>query len=174
MGRLHDIGLKHGTDKATAHKYLDFYEARIGTPKIIYEFGVLNGASLRMWHEAFPDATIIGFDINPVVQPEGTFVVKMDASKRNYITDFKPSVDLIVDDASHITQEQIDTFNLWWPFIAPGGCYIIEDIHTMHYTGYNPTGIDLKKWISDLGIRHEYYTRVPGDESDSMTVILYK
>ena len=47
---LHDYGLQYGSDKATHHGYLTFYEAHIGEPKSIIEFGILNGASLKMWN----------------------------------------------------------------------------------------------------------------------------
>jgi hypothetical protein len=175
MGRLHDIGIRHGTDKATAHKYLDFYEQHIGSPRTILEFGVLNGASLRMWRDAFPDASVIGFDTNPTVNPEGTHVLKGDATdKNNWLRLWQPKFDLIIDDASHMVADQIAAFNLWWPCVNDGGHYIIEDIHTMHYDHYNPEKVDVKKWIEGLGIRHEYFWRVPGDESDSGTVIFFK
>jgi hypothetical protein len=171
---LHEWAIHHGSDKGKAHQYCDFYESRIGTPKSIIEFGVLNGASLKMWRDAYPGAVVIGLDIEDKKAPEGTYVFKVDASKENWIVRLNPSFDLILDDASHMTQDQIDSFNLWWPLVNKGGHYVIEDCHTMHYTGYNPTGIDFKAWVKGLGIKHEYYNRVPGDESDSMTLIFYK
>lgn len=174
MGKLHDIGLRHGTDKATHHKYLDFYEARIGNPASILEFGVLNGASLRMWRDAFPDAAVIGLDIAPKVEPEGTNVFRVDCTNLNsWIRRLEPKFDLIIDDGSHVIQDMIAGFNIWWPLINDGGHYIIEDCHTMHYEEYNPNKIDFKKWVTSTGIRHEYFCRTK-DESDSMTVILFK
>jgi len=174
MTTLHEFGIIHGSDKAKAHNYLDFYESRIGEPKSIIEFGVLRGSSLKMWHDRYPDATVIGLDINKTDAPEGTFTFKIDAAKENWITKLNPRFDLILDDASHLTTDQISSFDLWWPLVAKGGCYIIEDIHTMHYDAYNPTKIDLKKWVAELDLPHEYFSRVPNDESDSMTLIIYK
>jgi hypothetical protein len=171
---LHETGLLYGSDKATAHKYLDFYESRIGYPMSIIEFGVLNGASLKMWKGRYPLSTVIGLDIEPKIAPEGTFFAKIDASKENWITAIRPKFDLILDDASHMTAEQISSFDLWWPLVNPGGCYVIEDCHTMHYTQYNPDKIDFKAWVVGLGIKHEWFWRVPGDESDSGTIIFYK
>ena len=171
---LHQHGLHHGSDKATAHGYLDFYEARIGKPKSILEFGVLGGASLAMWRDAYPAATVIGLDINKVTPPDGTYFFRLDCTSENWITKIKPSFDLIIDDAGHMTLDQVAAFELWWPMVAKGGHFIIEDCHTMHYTQYNPTKFDFKDWVKGLGIKHEYFWRVPGDESDSMTVIFYK
>lgn len=171
---LKDWGLFHKTDKATSHQYCDFYEQRIGEPKSIIEFGVLKGASLKMWHSRYPSAVVIGLDIEQKQAPEGTYTFKIDASKINWITEIQPKFDLIIDDASHAAADQIESFELWWPLVSDGGRYIIEDIHAMHYDFYNPTGIDFKAWVKGLGIKHEYFWRVPGDESDSGTVIFYK
>lgn len=169
---LHEWGLHHGSDKATAHKYLDFYEARIGEPQYILEFGVLNGASLKMWRDRYNEALVIGFDIEKKKPIDGVSIYEMDCTDPKI--DFYTEIDLIVDDASHNTIDQIKAFEFWWPHVNKGGHYIIEDCHTMHYTQYNPTKIDFKAWVESLGIRHEYFWRVPGDESDSGTVIFYK
>jgi len=171
---LQNCGFLYRSDKATHHGYLPFYEARIGEPKSIIEFGILNGASLKMWHARYPAATVIGLDIEDKKTPEGCYTFKIDATKENWITKIRPTFDLIIDDASHKTLDQIATFELWWPLVAKGGCFIIEDVHTMHFTEYNPSGYDLKKWVDGLGIKHEWFWRVPGDESDSGTVIFYK
>jgi hypothetical protein len=171
---LKEWGLFHKTDKATAHQYCDFYEQRIGEPKSIIEFGVLRGSSLKMWASRYPSAVVIGLDIEQKQAPEGTYTFKLDASKMNWITEIQPKFDLIIDDASHNTIDQIASFKLWWPLVSSGGHYIIEDIHTMHYDAYNPTKIDLKDWVKGLGIKHEYFWRVSGNESDSGTVIFYK
>jgi hypothetical protein len=70
---LQELGLKYGTDKAShmfrGISYLDiydrhFYEIR-DSVKSFVEIGILNGKSLLMWREYFPNATIVGIDINP-------------------------------------------------------------------------------------------------------------
>jgi trans-aconitate methyltransferase len=171
---LHDYAVHHGSDKGKYHKYCDFYEARIGDPKRIIEFGVLDGASLKMWRDRYPGTVVIGLDIEDKKAPDGTYTFKIDASKESWITKLQPTFDLIIDDASHFTHEQISIFDLWWPLVASGGHYIIEDCHTMHYDHYNPEKIDFKAWVKSLGIKHEWYWRVEGDESDSGTLIFYK
>jgi len=168
---LHEWGLFHKTDKATAHNYLHFYEARIGKPKSILEFGVRDGASLKMWRDAFPTAMVMGFDINPPIAINGVITLQVDC------TEAMPGdqeYDLIIDDASHITVDQIKTFNNWWAAVVPGGYYILEDIHAAAYDLYNPTHIDFDAWVKSLGIMYEYFWRDPNDKSDSGTVIFYK
>ena len=174
MATLHEWGCFHGSDKAKAHRYLDFYEARIGEPKSIIEFGVLNGASLKMWRDRYPDAVVIGLDIENKTAPDGTYFFKLDCTKENWITAIKPRIDLILDDASHLTEDQINSFTLWWPLVAPGGKYVIEDVHTMGYDAYNPKKIDLPAWVKSLGLKHEWYYRDENDKSDSGTLIIYK
>ena len=70
---LDEIGLRYGTDKASSgHKYLAHYE-RVLTPLrddafTMIEIGGLNGASLQMWRDFFPSATIVCVDIKPDVK----------------------------------------------------------------------------------------------------------
>ena len=47
----------------------------------------------------------------------------------------KRDIDLIVDDASHLYEETRDAFNISFPFLAPGGIYIIEDWAWAHWAG---------------------------------------
>ena len=170
---LHEIGIKYGTDKATAHEYLDFYESRIGEPKSIIEFGVLGGSSLEMWHERFPDAVVIGLDIEKKTPPDGCLFFKMDCTKENWITKINPSFDLIIDDAGHFTLDQVKAFELWWPLVAKGGMFIMEDIHTMYYREYNPTDFDLIAWLDKLPYKKDFFHR-DTSVADSQTVIIYK
>src|ERR1700712_2107712 len=68
---LDAIGTRWGTDKsALGHNFLVFYEKFLnglrnrGNLRVL-EIGVYSGASLRMWEEYFPNAVIVGLDINP-------------------------------------------------------------------------------------------------------------
>jgi len=70
---LDELGLKYRTDKSSGgHNYLTLYEryfAPIRSERVkILEIGVLNGASLAVWEEYFPNGTIIGADINNAVR----------------------------------------------------------------------------------------------------------
>jgi hypothetical protein len=37
--------------------------------------------------------------------------------------------DFIIDDGSHLPEHQEITFKTLWPFLKPGGIYIIEDVN---------------------------------------------
>ena len=171
---LHDYGLRYGSDKATAHNYLHFYEARIGEPRSILEFGVLGGASLKMWKARYPGAKITGVDINDVKPIPGVTIHKADATKLYVARILEDEYDLILDDASHMAADMMQSFELFWPMVTTGGHYVIEDVHAVQYEQYNPNGIDFFGWVSELGIKHEYFWRDENDKSDSGTLIFYK
>lgn len=168
---LHEWGLFHKTDKATFHGYCDFYQEHIGNPRSILEFGVKDGASLKMWRDAYPEASVIGMDINPAKPIIGVQVLMRDCLEGNIC---HSKHDLIIDDASHNTLDQITTFGLWWEAVNKGGAYLVEDVHTQHFTQYNPTKIDFHDWLISLDLPFEYFWRMPEDHSDSGTVIIYK
>ena len=168
---LHDLGIKHRTDKATHHRFLDFYQARIGQPETILEFGIRDGASLKMWRDFFPKAKVTGWDIAQVMGIVGVVTQVVDCTKA---LPGDAKYDLIIDDASHRTLDQVQTFNNWFSAVSPGGCYIVEDVHSQYFTEYNPTGFDLDAWVKSLGLMYEYFWRDPNDKSDSGTLIIYK
>lgn len=61
---LNELGIKYNTDKAYLHDFCNSYEKELNKNiKELWEIGVLDGASLRMWSEYYPSAKIIGFDI---------------------------------------------------------------------------------------------------------------
>lgn len=132
METLQKIGLRHGTDKATTHLYMDNYEKHLsdwrGKEFVLLEIGVGNGSSIRMWREAFPKAKVFGVDINQDCAGEGIFIgSQID-------TDFLDSVlaeigtpSVIIDDASHYAPNTIKTFEYLFPKILSGGWMVIED-----------------------------------------------
>ena len=70
MSLLDKIGVECGTDKSSLlHDYLKKYEKYLPfdreTPIKILEIGILEGESLCVWKNFFPNSTIIGVDINP-------------------------------------------------------------------------------------------------------------
>src|SRR6266436_5520710 len=66
---LDELGHKHGTDKSSGgHAYLDWYETFFQPIRYksftFVEIGVGSGASIRMWRDYFPNALIVGMDID--------------------------------------------------------------------------------------------------------------
>lgn len=138
---LNDLALKYNTDKASpGHGYTRWYEQIFAPRKndhlYLVEIGVWEGASLRMWRDYFPNATITGVDKHDRgIQVEGANVVISDQDSPTLAATLNPPFDIVIDDASHINALTIQTFKNIFPHLVPGGIYVIEDLQT----SYNPT-----------------------------------
>lgn len=141
---LNDLAIKYNTDKSTLnHGYTVHYDklfSPIRDEKLnIVEIGVWEGASLRMWRDYFPNATITGVDKHDRdIQVEGVEIVICSQDSPE-LPDLLPArLDIIIDDASHINSLTIQTFKNLFPHLKPGGLYIIEDLQT----SYDSTNYD--------------------------------
>lgn len=134
---LHELGIKHHTDKATYHGFTVLYDhwlTHLRTePVRMLEIGVLRGGSLRMWHEYFgPSATIYGADIDPPSLEIGPNVelLFVDQTQRDSLQTMPHELDLIVDDGGHTMLQQQMTLAEMFEHLKPGGTYLLEDLHT--------------------------------------------
>lgn len=139
---LHEVGLKYRTDKATLHNFCNEYEQFISNKKIstIIEVGILKGESLRMWSEFYPEATIIGLDINPKSLINEGKIQSFLADQNDVVGTILPIVQkyncseiLFIDDGSHMWSHQIMTHTHVWNILQSGAMYIMEDLHTSLY-----------------------------------------
>lgn len=128
-----DIGCN---DKGGTHSYLESYEKLLSPYRkgcTFLEIGLALGDSIKLWDEYLDNSKIIGVDISVVFTPKEykneVIIIEDDATKQAFADRFEVTTfDVIIDDGSHMTQDQIDTFNLLKGKINPGGIYIIEDI----------------------------------------------
>lgn len=133
---LHDLGIKYHTDKAYLHNFCNDYEKLLSKDiKTLWEIGILDGASLRMWSEYYPNAKIIGYDIedkSSLSFNDNVSVKLLDQSNKSQLSELakQTDIDIIVDDGSHIIQHQILTFEMLFNCLKSGGQYILEDLHT--------------------------------------------
>lgn len=123
--------------------YLREYERLFGPIREhsirLLELGVKCGASMFLWADYFPNATIVGLDIAdkpkrfPAVQRVHFIQGSQDdplALDRCAAAAGAP-FDIIVDDASHIGRLSAASFAHLFPqHLKPGGFYVIEDICT--------------------------------------------
>jgi hypothetical protein len=162
---LNDIGLKHGTDKASSgHNVLRLYEQFIRDLRfeefILLEIGGLNGSSLRMWEEYFSSALVVCIDINPNVvsfQTERTKVEIGNSGSQPFLRSVieKHGVPkIILDDGSHRWDHQRIAFKSLFPLLEPGGLYIVEDLHTSFEAGF--AGVDDHPFIHMLHKLSDY------------------
>lgn len=176
-GLLQQIGERWGTDKATYHRYCNFYEEHLpgrdftGT---LLEIGIMDGRSLGMWREYWPHATIIGVDNVPRRLParlHGVETVLGDATRPEFVAqvlELSP-FDIILDDASHQTGDQQATLSLLWPLLRTGGRYIIEDLHTSHMANYRTSERSTLEWIDLDGRPWLLHGTVQGHPSQLIT-----
>lgn len=145
MEQLRDLGTKHGTDKVGVHtfnhrNFLDIYERHFDhlrhDPITMVELGVLNGSSLRVWKDYFSSGNIIGVDIDPsrkIHEQERVEVYIGSQDSLDLLNEIKnkhpEGFDIVIDDASHINELTLKSFDLYFPLVKPGGYYVIEDTH---------------------------------------------
>jgi len=125
----------HG-DKGSLHSYIDEYEGLLAPYRercSFMEIGLAQGLSIAMWDEYFgKECLLTGADISLVFDrspfPRWNFVQE-DATKPAFLAALGDTqFDVVIDDASHMTGDQLATWNLLRPRMRPGGLYIIEDI----------------------------------------------
>lgn len=136
---LDELGILHGTDKSSlCHGYLDHYARAFEPfrmmPINVIEIGVMNGASTRTWRDYFPNATIVGIDIQERCRDYTADRIVIEIGSQadaRFLSDvlkrYPPTI--VIDDGSHLPEHQISSFELIYPSIRPGGAYVVEDLH---------------------------------------------
>lgn len=103
----------------------------------ILEIGVQNGGSLQMWREYLGvDSTVIGIDINPNCKSvenatENIHVCIGNANDTKFLTEITnrfSTIDIVIDDGSHIDSDIKASFDFLYPKLSVDGFYLIEDI----------------------------------------------
>lgn len=184
MDSLHDLGIKHNTDKATYHGYTHLYGellAPLRTKKItLLELGWggyggigPGGQSAAMWAEGFPRAQVLVLDNNPgpgEIPPHCQLIIgdQTDRALLEPLAEKVGGFDVIVDDASHLGPLTRQSFQILWPHVKPGGWYFIEDLNTSYRVDFgghpNPaegadTSIELVKHLVDVAQTEGIFAR---------------
>jgi len=170
---LDEVGRKAGTDKSSAHHdYLRFYERFFSDlrdkPINLLEIGVFHGASVRMWEEYFSHGSIVGADIDRAAvrfRTDRTAIEIVDQSNIQNLIDLgvkRGPFDIVIDDGSHLWEHQITTLRMLFPFVKPGGFYVVEDLQTnfgslaTDYQGVSSvTCVEYLKQLVDLRLGDE-------------------
>lgn len=136
---LHALGACFGSDKVE-HGFCAFYDELLADRRNlvtkVLEIGVATGASLRMWREYFPAATIHGVDVAPTFAPATDRIVIHEADQAEraslnpVLSRIGSGFDVIIDDGGHTMKQQQVSLGMLFPYVRSGGWYIIEDLHT--------------------------------------------
>ncbi len=131
---LDELAIKYGSDKSSlGHGYMNFYANTLPEEvSSIMEIGVLKGASVNLWREAYPLAKIYGVDLfeeNPIPEIDGVEFLKGNQLDHELLYHIRNNIkpQIIIEDSSH---NCIDHWVTMFSLISCCELYIIEDLHT--------------------------------------------
>jgi len=148
------LAYKYGSDRCPRIKhhytpyYYELFKDRRNDIKKLLEIGVgfkedmahvpnhyVTGAGLYMWRDFFPNAQIYGIDVEP------TCIFEVDRIKTflrsqsrvhdlvKVIRETGTDIDIVIDDGSHLTSDQVFTCQTLMPMLQKDVIYIIEDLN---------------------------------------------
>jgi O-antigen biosynthesis protein len=134
------------------------------------EIGIQNGGSLECWSKYFWCADkIVGCDIEPscaalpYADPRIELVIAdINSDKTQRTIAKRGPFDIVIDDGSHHCKDVIGSFVRYFPHVAYGGFYIIEDLHASYWREfggglYHPhSSIAFFKSLIDI-VNHEHW-----------------
>ena len=157
MHLLTELAHEFGNDRGDVYKegkpgngyteiYGPLFEEGIEETKKVLELGAHKGQGLLMWQEYFPNAEIYGMEIlesnNLWKAPEGPSYTEKDTRVHvmvgncgkkedldRLIEKYGGDFDIIIDDCGHLSDQQQFSMAYLFPFLKPGGIYIIEDLN---------------------------------------------
>lgn len=201
---------KHGSDKGKTsngrtnfpwphHSYADVYEllfalhrdkikhvleCGIGTtnPDLASSMGVSGrpGASLRVWRDYFPNAQVIGIDIDPdtLFSEHRIETYQCDQTDSNSIQNFireaglqYESLEIIIDDGLHTPLAATTLLASLFPFLSVRGFYIIEDVGGWDYKTYKEYFL---QFGSSMQVRFFNLARPNLEYSDNRLIVISK
>lgn len=140
------------TDKEPAmHNFIDVYKRHFDPIRDsvdrVFEIGIFNGASHKMWMCYFDSAEIYGIDIRPKpwVENLGVHTYITNQANREQLQTFIDSsggqFDIIIDDGGHWMNHQQVSLGFLFKHLKPGGLFIVEDVHTSIPEFYDGFGV---------------------------------
>lgn len=131
------------TDKNTAHSYIEVYQAlfqpRQESARNVLELGVMNGGSIAMWKQFFPNAIVIGVDLSmqnimtDLSDPRISLVVADAYTHETTHMLGNRMFDIIIDDGPHTLESMQFVAAHYSTMLAPGGMLVIEDVQSMDW-----------------------------------------
>lgn len=175
------FGLFENNVGRTIHKfdhYFPIYERHlaryIGINATFLEIGAGLGGSAQMWKAWLgPEARIISLDIRPECAEfaEEQIVVRIghqaDTRFLAGVLEEFGAPDVVLDDGSHHSRDQIGSFEFLYPRIALDGVYLVEDLHTAYMARYGG-GLNMPgSFIEFCKSRIDAINGAPDDKADA-------
>jgi hypothetical protein len=174
-------------------QYARYWRANAGfDARRTLELGIWDGGSVAFWFEYFRPNKHVAIDIarktdSPYFESyrtsrglEGAIRTYWGVDQADSIAlrqlisaEFSDELDLVIDDASHIYEPTKVSFEVVFPFLRPGGLYIIEDWGWEHWRAcYLPTSA----FAAERGLTHLLHELIGATASStelvtSMTVL---
>ena len=191
------LGKKYPTDKCPynednslhKHAYTAIYDLLFSHIRynIIQfgEIGILDNNSMKMWREYFPNANLYGYEwyddkLDKAKEDKlpYTYYGKIDVTDNKSIEEeFKKltwKFDILIDDSTHIFDDQITLINTTCKYIDKGGILIIEDIFISEEEDrYKKALNHLSKYFSSATFIYAEHTLKysPGWNNDKLLVL---
>jgi len=163
-----DAGAKPLEIYAIYDRYFGDFSDRAVT---LLELGVHTGESLKVWASYFPLGTIIGVDIGknradfsgyPNIVFERGDQTDPERLKQICLAHAADGLDIIVDDASHIGHNSAASYATLFPYLKPGGLYIVEDWGTGYFDDW-PDGGHFQRFHSEA-VDGQIAKRIPSHD----------
>ena len=159
--------------------YDKIFERFKNTAVSILEIGLARGGSLELWRKYFGmEAAIFGMDIQDMTVLQKDSGARIFVGDQGKIEDLKrvlnklPDLDIVIDDGSHQSEDQIVSFQHVFKRLKDKGVYIVEDIHTSYretygggYLNQNSFVEYIKRMIDGLHYSEEGVPRPAGCSS---------
>jgi SAM-dependent methyltransferase len=129
--------------------YDDYFATIRDNPIALLELGVANGESLKTFARYFEHGRIIGLDVEDrrldfSSHPNVCFEVgdQRDGARLAQVcaTHAPEGLDIVIDDASHLGTWSLKSYRALFPFLKPGGFYIVEDWATGYWADWPDGG----------------------------------
>ena len=190
------LAVKYPTDKCPYHNhphlhrhaYTSIYNLLFSHLRYkeitIGEVGILDNHSMLCWREYFPNATLFGYEYHDDKLQKGirdnlnnatyTHVDVTSEQSLNNVFNKNNFFDIIIEDSTHVFEDQIRFLNIAYKCIKPGGIIIIEDIFLREDENRYMEAMDhIKEYFSSaifIMANHELKFS-PGWDNDKLLVL---